>query len=164
MVESIVRESELPASMQDTGSESCCGQASSRLQVGSRASQMQVVNIGWWDDFSSLSFTGYKTSSNGKISACFAKGESCFQPALIFSYSLSVYVRICFLLQQRSIANYTFEEGDLRDSVGNQRKQGYTSHCILERVNSHNISSFQAMVRCAYYKPVSYKANRIMRK
>lgn len=102
-----------------------------------------------------------------QISACFAKGIFIFiffQMALIFSFSLSVCVRICFLLQQRSIANYTFEEEDLRDSAGNQRKQGYTSHCFLERVTSNSIWSFQAVVRCVYYKPVSYKANRIMRK
>lgn len=87
-----------------------------------------------------------------------------FQPVLIFSFSLTVCVRLCFLLQQRSIANDTFEEGDLRDSAGNRRKQGYTSHCFLERMTSHNIWSFQAVARCVYYKPVSYKANGIMRK
>lgn len=89
------------------------------------------------------------------------------QMALIFRFFfffLSLCVRICFLLQQRSRANDTFEEEDLRDSAGNQRKQGYTSHCFLERVTSNSIWSFQAVVRCVYHKPVSYKANRIMRK
>lgn len=137
-----------------------------RLQVGSCASQRQIANTGRWDDFLSL-FTGNRPSSNLSL---FCKRDFFFffpQMALIFSFVfffLSLCVRICFLLQQRSRANDTFEEEDLRDSAGNQRKQGYTSHCFLERVTSNSIWSFQAVVRCVYHKPVSYKANRIMRK
>lgn len=48
--------------------------------------------------------------------------------------ALLEYVRIYFLLQQRSIVNDISQELDLRDSVGNQRDLYHTSHCFLQRV------------------------------
>lgn len=154
MVEFIAWKSELPVSVQETGSESFCGQASYRefrLALVHLRCRLQTLDGGM---ISSLPLL--LGADLVQISACFAKG-CCFffQPALIFIFSLSVCVRICLLLQQRSIANDTFEEGDLSDSAGNKRKQGYTSHCFLARVTSNSIQSFQAAVRCVCHKPVS---------
>lgn len=62
MVHSMVWESELPARMQK------------RVQKAARDFRVAGVTIYL------LSFPGYRTSSNGKISACSARADSCFPP------------------------------------------------------------------------------------